>query len=146
MHGSQVKLYPHTVAPCTLRHRLKYIIGSTIIATMSSSDYSRMPDRGYMCALSRGATRAALVWLSFLSYTLRSLALRAVVADTKELRIVPYDTALPVLFIREQTWMGGFEPAVGYGFFYLQCPGCLSFSFMLQGTPSTTQFSKNGAS
>jgi hypothetical protein len=62
-HGSQVKLYPNTVAHCTLRHRLKYIIGSTIIATMSSSDYSRMPDRGYMCALSRGATQAALVWL-----------------------------------------------------------------------------------
>jgi hypothetical protein len=108
MHGSQVKLYTHTVAPCTLRHRLKYIIGSTIIATMSSSDYSRMPDRGYMCALSRGATQAALVWLSFLSYTFRSLALLAVVADTKELYIVPYDTAFSVLFIREQTWMGGF--------------------------------------
>jgi len=54
-----------------------------------------------MCALSRGATRAALVWLSPSGYTLRSLALRAVVADTKELSIVPYDTALSVLFIRE---------------------------------------------
>ncbi|MGP8323438.1 MAG: hypothetical protein ACT6FG_05545 [Methanosarcinaceae archaeon] len=50
---------------------------------MSSSDYSRMHDRGYMRALSRGITRAALVWLSFLSHTLRSLALRAVVDDTK---------------------------------------------------------------
>jgi hypothetical protein len=89
MHGSQVKLYPNTVAHCTLRHKLKYIIGSTIIATMSSSDYSRMPDRGYMCALC-------------------SLALLAVIADTKELYIVAYDTALSVLFIREQTWMGGF--------------------------------------
>ena len=40
--------------------------------------------------------------------TLRSLALRAVVADTRELRTVPHNTALPVLFIREQTQMGGF--------------------------------------
>jgi hypothetical protein len=64
MHGSQVKLYPHTVVLCTLRHRLKYIIGSTIIATMSSSDYPRMPDRAYICTLSQSATRAALVWLS----------------------------------------------------------------------------------
>jgi hypothetical protein len=67
-----------------------------------------MPDRGYMCVLSRGAIRAALVWLSFLSYTLRSLALRAVVADTKELRTVLCSTALPILFVREQTRSGGF--------------------------------------
>jgi hypothetical protein len=40
--------------------------------------------------------------------TLRSLALQAVVADTKELRTVFRNTALPVLFIREQTQMGGF--------------------------------------
>ncbi|MCD4845858.1 MAG: hypothetical protein K8R25_15360 [Methanosarcinales archaeon] len=40
--------------------------------------------------------------------TLRSLALRAVVADTKELRTVLHNTALPVLFIQEQTWMEGF--------------------------------------
>jgi len=40
--------------------------------------------------------------------TLRSLALQAVVADTRELRTAPHDAALPVLFIREQTQMGGF--------------------------------------
>jgi len=70
--------------------------------------------------------------------TLRSLALWAVAADTRELHTAPLNAALPVHFIREQTRMGGFEPAVGHGFFYLQCPVYLSFSFMLQGTPSTT--------
>jgi hypothetical protein len=40
-----------------------------------------------------------------------------VVADIKELRIVHHNIALPVLFIREQTWMGGFEHVVGYEFF-----------------------------
>ncbi|MBW2664099.1 MAG: hypothetical protein JRD93_19505 [Deltaproteobacteria bacterium] len=40
--------------------------------------------------------------------TLRSLALWAVVADTQELRTAPHDAALPFLFIREQTQMGGF--------------------------------------
>ena len=44
------------------------------------------------------------------------LALRAVVADTQELRTAPHDAALPVLFIREQTRTGGFEPAVGHDF------------------------------
>jgi len=37
-----------------------------------------------------------------------SLALRAVVADTRELRTAPHDAALPVLFIREQAQIGGF--------------------------------------
>ena len=90
-----------------------------------------------MCALPR--RNSGCIGLAFPSgYTLRSLALRAVVADTKELCTVPYDIALPVLFIREQSQMGGFESAVGYEFFYLQCLGYFSFSFMLQGTPSTT--------
>jgi hypothetical protein len=48
--------------------------------------------------------------------TLRSLALWAVAADTRELRTAPHDAALPVLFIWEQTQMGGFEPAVGHTF------------------------------
>ncbi len=42
--------------------------------------------------------------------TLRSLAIRAVVADTKELRIVSYDAALPVLFVQEQTRTGDLNP------------------------------------
>jgi hypothetical protein len=41
--------------------------------------------------------------------TFRSLALQAVVADTKELRTAPYDAALPVLFVREQIRTEGFE-------------------------------------
>ena len=40
--------------------------------------------------------------------TFGSLALRAVAADTRERRTAPHDAALPVLFIREQTQMGGF--------------------------------------
>ena len=40
--------------------------------------------------------------------TFRSLALRAVVADTRELRTTPHDTALPVLFAREQIPTAGF--------------------------------------
>jgi len=40
--------------------------------------------------------------------TLRSLALQAVVADTKELRTVLRSTALPILFVQEQTQTGGF--------------------------------------
>ena len=69
-----------------------------------------------MCAIPR--RNSGCIGLAFLfSYTLRSLALRAVVADTKELRIVPHDTALPVLFVREQTRMEGFESAVGHEFF-----------------------------
>jgi len=40
--------------------------------------------------------------------TVCSLALQAVVADTKELRTVLHSTALPILFIREQTRMWGF--------------------------------------
>ena len=45
------------------------------------------------------------------------LALRAVAADTQELRTAPLDAALPVLFVREQVRMEGFEPAVGYAYF-----------------------------
>jgi len=37
-----------------------------------------------------------------------SLALWAVVADTNELRTTPRNVAHPVLFIREQTQIGGF--------------------------------------
>jgi len=40
--------------------------------------------------------------------TLRSLALCAAAADTRELRTALHDAALPVLFIREQTQTGGF--------------------------------------
>jgi len=54
--------------------------------------------------------------------TLRSLALWAVAADTRELRTALHDAALPILFIREQSQTGGFESAVGHDFFYLQCP------------------------
>ncbi|TKY91807.1 MAG: hypothetical protein C5S46_03920 [Candidatus Methanomarinus sp.] len=69
-----------------------------------------------MCAIPR--RNSGCIGLAFLfSYTLRSLALRGVVADIKELRIVHHNIALPVLFIREQTWMGGFEHVVGYEFF-----------------------------
>jgi len=39
---------------------------------------------------------------------IRSFTLRAVVTDTKELRTVFRNTALPFFFIREQTRMGGF--------------------------------------
>jgi len=42
--------------------------------------------------------------------TFGSLALRAVAADIRELRTAPHDAALPVLFIREQTRMGDFNP------------------------------------
>ncbi|MCL7416011.1 MAG: hypothetical protein M8349_08160, partial [ANME-2 cluster archaeon] len=37
------------------------------------------------------------------------LTIRAGVADTKKLRTAPYDTALPFLFIREQTRTGDFN-------------------------------------
>jgi hypothetical protein len=40
--------------------------------------------------------------------TLRSLALQAVAADTRELRTAHHDTALPVLFVREQIRTEGF--------------------------------------
>jgi len=40
--------------------------------------------------------------------TFGSLALRAVAADTRELRTAPPDAAIPVLFIREQTRTAGF--------------------------------------
>ena len=40
--------------------------------------------------------------------TYGSHTLRAVVADTRELRTVLRSTALPVLFVREQTQTGGF--------------------------------------
>ena len=40
--------------------------------------------------------------------TLRSLALWAVVADTRELRPASHDAALHVLFVQEQTRTGGF--------------------------------------
>ena len=63
------------------------------------------------------------------------LALRAVAADTGELRTILRSAALLVFFDGEQTQEGGFKPAVGHDFFYLQCPVCLSFSFMLQGMP-----------
>ncbi|MCG7850434.1 MAG: hypothetical protein MIO93_14855 [ANME-2 cluster archaeon] len=40
--------------------------------------------------------------------TLRSLALQAVVADTKELRTTPHDAALPFFFARKQNRAEGF--------------------------------------
>jgi len=45
------------------------------------------------------------------------LVLRAVAADTRELCTTPHDAALPVLFIREQTQMGGFEPVYRHIYF-----------------------------
>jgi hypothetical protein len=49
--------------------------------------------------------------------TFSSLALRAVVADTKERRTAPHDVALPVLFVREQFQTEGFEPAYRHIYF-----------------------------
>ena len=40
--------------------------------------------------------------------TFGSLALRAVVADTQELRTTPHDAALPFLFTRKQNRVEGF--------------------------------------
>jgi len=37
--------------------------------------------------------------------------------DTRELRTAPHDAALPVLFIREQTQMEGFEPLCRHTYF-----------------------------
>ena len=55
--------------------------------------------------------------------------LRAVAADTRELRTTPHDAALPFLFARKQVRMEGFKPAVGHGF--LSPMSCLH-----QGTPT----------
>jgi hypothetical protein len=49
--------------------------------------------------------------------TSSSLALRAVVADTKERRTAPHDAALPVLFVREQIRTEGFEPLYRHIYF-----------------------------
>ena len=49
---------------------------------------------------------------------MRSLSLWAVAADTRELRTVPYDAALPVLFAREQTRTEGFEPWCGHKYYF----------------------------
>ena len=55
--------------------------------------------------------------------TFSSLALRAVVTDTKERRTAPGDVALPVLFVREQFQTEGFEPF--YKHTYLFQMSCL---------------------
>jgi len=68
--------------------------------------------------------------------TLRSLALRAVVADSKELRTVPYDTALPVLFIQEQTRMGDLNPQWDMNFFP---PMSWLFFFLFYASRHTSQ-------
>jgi len=60
-----------------------------------------------------------------------------VAADTRELRTAPHDAALPVLFIWEQTQIGGFEPAVGHDFF-LPPISCL-FIFLFYASRHASQ-------
>ncbi|MCD4845779.1 MAG: hypothetical protein K8R25_14960 [Methanosarcinales archaeon] len=78
--------------------------------------------------------------------TLRSLALRAVVVDTKELRTVPHATAFSVLFIQEQIRMGGFKPAVGYDFFISNVLVVYLSLLCFKARRQRLRFRKNGAS
>ena len=41
-----------------------------------------------------------------------TLIVWALVTDTNELRTVPQDAALPILFVQEQTWMEGAKTTV----------------------------------